>query len=100
MKLTDLDATGQADLVRRGEVSPTELVEASIAAIERLDPQLDAVLHRTFDRALERAAQPVNPDAPFGGVPTLFKDWGPHLEGEPISFGALPFLRDNPYISD
>jgi len=32
-----LNATAQADLVRRGEVTPLELVEAAIARIERLN---------------------------------------------------------------
>ncbi len=41
--LAPLDATAQADLVRRGEVSPKELVEAAIERIEAVDPQLNAV---------------------------------------------------------
>ena len=37
---TWLDATAQADLVRRGEASPRELVEAAIARIEAVNPKL------------------------------------------------------------
>ena len=54
--LARLDATAQADLVREGQVTPTELVEASIEAVERLDPQLGAVFTRTFEHALDHAA--------------------------------------------
>ena len=46
-----LDATAQAELVRRGEVTPLELVDAAIARIEKLDPELGAVITRQFERA-------------------------------------------------
>lgn len=48
---TWLDATAQADLVRRGELTPKDLVEAAIARIETVNPQLDAVLRTRFDQA-------------------------------------------------
>jgi amidase len=35
-----LDATAQADLVRRGEVTPIELVDTAITRIETQNPQL------------------------------------------------------------
>ncbi|MEQ8857993.1 MAG: amidase [Pseudomonadales bacterium] len=68
-----LDATAQADLVRRGEVSALELVDAAIARIERFDPLLNAVVTRTFERAREAARGPL-PQGPFRGVPYLVKD--------------------------
>ena len=52
---TWLDATAQADLVRRGEVSPKELVAAAIAAIEAVNPRLDAVIRTRFDAARQEA---------------------------------------------
>ena len=67
------DATGQAELVRRGEVAPSELVEAAIARIERLNPRVNAVIHR-MDESARRAAGDTLPDAPFRGVPLLLKD--------------------------
>ena len=99
-ELLDLDATGQAELVRRGEVSAVELAQASIDAIERIDGQLDAILHKAFDQALATAEKPVNPEAPFCGVPMVFKDYEQPVAGIPFSFAALPFLRDNPWIGD
>jgi amidase len=39
-ELATMDATAQAELIRRGELTPTEAVEAAIARIERVDPQL------------------------------------------------------------
>ena len=46
-----LDATAQAELVARGDVSPVELVDAAIARIEALNPALNAVIHERYDRA-------------------------------------------------
>lgn len=92
---TWLDATAQADLVRRGEVSPKELAEAAIARIEAVNPQLDAVIRTRFDAARQEADGDL-PDGPFRGVPILFKDLGCTVAGETTAFGLGP-LRDFPF---
>jgi amidase len=89
---TWLDATAQADLVRRGEVSATELAEAAIARIEAVNPRLDAVIRTRFDDARHEAAGDL-PDGPFRGVPILFKDLGCTVAGELAAFGVGP-MRD------
>jgi amidase len=89
---TWLDATAQAELVRRGEVSPAELVEAAIARIEAVNPHLDAVVRTRFDAARAEAAGDL-PDGPFRGVPLLLKDMGCHVAGEETAYG-LAALRD------
>jgi amidase len=68
------DALGLADLVRRGEVSASEVCEAAIARIEALNPTLNAVISRRPDqaRAEARRAAP-GQDRPFAGVPFLLK---------------------------
>ena len=53
--LAELDATAQAELVRRGDASPTELTRAAIARIEALQPTLNALTTNRFERALEEA---------------------------------------------
>ena len=90
--VTWLNATAQADLVRSGEVSPKDLVEAAITRIEAVNPQLDAVIRTRFDQAREQAAGTL-PDGPFRGVPILLKDLGCSMAGEPTAFGVGP-LRD------
>ena len=90
--LGDHDATGLAELVRRGEVQPIELVDAAVARIEALDPQLNSVIHRQFERARREAGGPL-PDGPFRGVPFLFKDVGCEEAGEPHHQG-MRALRD------
>ena len=47
-----LDATAQAALVVRGDVTPSELVEWAIERIEALNPVLNAVVTPTFDAAV------------------------------------------------
>jgi amidase len=83
---TWLDATGQAELVRTKEVSPSELVAAAIARIEKLNPELNAVIHELFERARGEAAGDL-PDGPFRGVPFLLKDLGAELAGTPFNEG-------------
>ena len=68
-----LDATAQAELVRSRQVSPAELVEAAIARIEALNPALNAVTCKLYDRARAQAAGPIG-SGPFAGVPFLIKD--------------------------
>ncbi|GIU85929.1 MAG: 6-aminohexanoate-cyclic-dimer hydrolase [Acidimicrobiia bacterium] len=86
--LTTLDATDQAGLVRRGEVTPRELVTAAIEAAERCDPALNAVIHRRFERALaEAGAAGTGAGVPFPGVPFLVKDAVCHTAGDPYHCG-------------
>ncbi|SFE35722.1 amidase [Blastococcus tunisiensis] len=89
---TWLDATAQAELVRSGQVSPAELVEAAIERVQRVDPQLDAVVRDRFDAARAEVAAGL-PDGPFRGVPMLLKDMGCHVAGETTHYGTS-FLRD------
>src|SRR5439155_15319440 len=65
-----LDATAQAELVRAGQASPSELVDEAIGRIEKLNPELNAVIHPLFDKARRQAASEL-PDGPFRGVPMV-----------------------------
>ncbi|MFD9960173.1 amidase [Amycolatopsis sp. NPDC058986] len=84
-----LDATAQADLVRRGEVTPRELLDAAIARIERLDGELNAVVSTRFEQARREVAA----DGPFRGVPMLLKDFLCHTAGDPVH-GGMRVLRE------
>ena len=82
-----LDALGQAALVRRGEVTPRELVDAAIRRVERLNPRLNAVVAPLFDDARRAAAVPAG-HGPFAGVPFLLKDLLAEYEGTRLSEGS------------
>jgi amidase len=92
----DRDATGQAEAVRRGDVTALELVNEAIRRIERVNPRLNAVIHEHFERARREAAGTL-PDGPFRGVPFLLKDLASgHRAGDPLHWGTR-FLRDADY---
>jgi amidase len=70
----EYDAVGLAALVAGNEVTPLELVDAAIGLAEELNPRLNAIVYRTFERAREHAKDRLLPDGPFKGVPFLLKD--------------------------
>src|SRR5437868_5453265 len=90
-----LDATGQAELVALGKVTAQELVDDAISRIERVNPQLNAVIHERFDRARREAATVNN--GPFAGVPFLVKDAVCHTAGDPYHAG-MRALKDANWI--
>ncbi len=80
----DCDATELARRVREGEVSSAELVDQAIDAIEALDPKLNAVVHRMYDKARAQARGPLG-DGPFAGVPMVVKDFDGFVKDEPFT---------------
>jgi amidase len=102
--LAPLDGLAQADLVRRGEVTPAELIQAAMRRSAALDPTLNAIVTPAFDRALARvSAAGFDAQVPFAGVPYLLKDltdW----EGVRCTHGARLFLdrispRTEPFVT-
>jgi len=90
--LLHLCAVEQAALVRTGEASARELVEASFAAIERLNPALNAFVALDLERALAEADK-VRPgdERPLCGVPIGIKDLLSATEGLPTTEGSAAF---------
>lgn len=96
MDATDLAYAGaaeQARLVRDGEVSARELVEATLARIDRLNPRLNAYRVVFHDRALAEADQADarrsgGQDRPLLGVPVAIKD-DADVAGERTAWGSL-----------
>jgi len=86
-ELAGLDATAQADLVRRGEVTAGELVDAAVAAAERLNPRLNAIIHPRYESARREADGELGGGA-FAGVPMVVKDLGAQMAGEPHHMGT------------
>jgi amidase len=76
------DGLGLAELVRNRDVTPTELLDAAVARIERHNGTLNAVVHKAYDEARKTAAGSL-PDGQFKGVPFLIKDLGVRVKGWP-----------------
>ena len=87
-----LDAIAQAELVRRGQVKPIELVDSAIERIERLNPSLNAVVTPMYDEARKLATDAVS-DGPLAGVPFLLKDFLAEYAGVRLTESS-EFLRD------
>jgi amidase len=90
------DGLGLAELVRKKEVKPSELVEEATSRIEKLNPQVNAVIYKMYELARKTADKDL-PDGPFKGVPFLMKDILMAYAGAPLTNGSR-FLRD--YIAD
>jgi len=86
-EVAHLDGMAQADLVRRKEVQPIELVEAAIERIERLNPTLNAVVTPMYEEALAAAKNNIS-KGPLAGVPFLLKDLLAAYKGVPMSLGS------------
>ena len=88
-----LDGLGLADLVRRREVTPAELLEEAIARAERVNPRVNAIVAPLDEEARRDAGALPPSDAPFRGVPLLLKDLDAAVAGVPLTAGSR-FLAD------
>jgi amidase len=87
-----LDAIGQAELVRKKQVTSLELVDAAIARVEAVNPKLNAVVTKAYDMARARAKSAL-PDSPLSGVPYLIKDLN-NVAGVRTTMGSRLNARD------
>ena len=78
------DATELAQWVARSEVTALELVELAIRAIEQVNPALNAVVHRMYERARAVVSAGL-PAGPLRGVPMVVKDFDGFVEGVPFT---------------
>jgi amidase len=95
MDPTFLPATQLAALVRGGKIGALELLDHYIARTERLDPRINAVVVRDFDRARVRAKtldSQADKSARLFGVPTTVK--------ESFDVAGLPTTRGHPESKD
>ena len=98
MKLEEyrkLDATALAELIKKKEVSATEVLETAIARTEEVNGPINAVVTKLYDIARKAAQSPL-PDGPLAGVPFLIKDLDVELKGTKYTGGSV-LLKD--YVS-
>lgn len=81
------DAMGLAQLIRAGDISAKEALQAAIHQANKLNPKLNAIIHR-FDERAFNAAQQGLPQGVFTGVPYLLKDLNYLFADEPIKMGS------------
>lgn len=95
-ELHDLTALEQGDAVRRGEVSPVELVEHYLARTDDVGAFVTTVPERALDVA---KALPRTGESPLHGVPTAIKDLNP-TAGVRTTFGSAAYDDFVPEVSD
>jgi Asp-tRNA(Asn)/Glu-tRNA(Gln) amidotransferase A subunit family amidase len=93
------DALGLADLVRRGKVTPLELLDAAVERVEARNPTVNAVVLKLYDLARQTIAAGL-PDGPFTGVPYLMKDLTASIAGVPMTRGSRFFADTPPAAAD
>ena len=82
-----LDGLALADLVRRREVTQTELLDAALAKMDAVNPKLNAVVRRMEGEARSAIAAGL-PEGPFTGVPFLLKDLMAECAAVPLTCGS------------
>ncbi len=97
--LLNLGLVEASDLIHGGKITPLELVEATLARIERLNPTLNVYIHVMGDHALQQARYATDAIrrgedwGPLHGIPIAVKDLI-DVAGEPTTAGS-DFMRGN-----
>jgi len=81
------DATGLAALIAKGDVRCEDVLEAAIRRAEEINPRINAIVHKQYDKARGAIAH-VHGAAPLRGVPYLIKDLAIFERGEPATLGS------------
>ena len=89
------DGMGLADLIRRGQVTPAEVLEEAVEGISRINKKLNAIIFPMYDLARKALQNEVS--GPFGGVPFALKDLLAAYAGVPLTSGCRAYKR---YIPD
>ena len=92
-RLASYDALGLAELIKRKQVSPLELVDDVIRRVERVNPKINAVLTKNldFERVRDRARKGA-PQGMFAGVPVMLKNLQQYKDAN-IDSGSRLFAR-------
>jgi len=97
-----MDAVSTASAIRNKDITALEAVEAAIDRAEQINPAINAIVTKTFDRAREQARN--TPKGALSGVPTFVKDLF-HISGVPTEFGSRAYRgaianMQYPFIDD
>ncbi len=87
------DAVGLSELIRKGEISAVEATEAAISNIQRINPVLNAVIFKEYEKAVKTARMLDKWDSRLEksslyGVPFLIKNLVADCKGIPFSDGS------------
>lgn len=92
------DALGLADMVRRKQVSASELLETAIGRAEALNPRFNFLAQKHYDYGRAALAKGL-PQGPFTGVPWLLKDLNTYIAGLPTENGSRFYKGYKPQVT-
>ncbi|MDF1692198.1 MAG: amidase [Zhongshania sp.] len=95
----EYDALGLGELIRKGDVSPKDVLDAALAVANERNPEINALIHRFDERAYRQIEQGL-PDGPFKGVPFVLKDLLACFAGEPLRMGSRGICVTPDYDSE
>ena len=84
------DAVSLAELIAKRQVGVEEVLETAIARAEQVNPAINAIVHKQYERARSAVAAGLT-EGPLKGVPFLIKDLGFFETGEPATYGSRLF---------
>lgn len=93
---SSLDGVELANLVKKKEVSPKELVDTAFERLEEVNPTLNAVIRTRREKVMEEILQLQIDEQAFAGVPIVLKDISQAVEGEPLTSGSKLFTENVP----
>jgi Asp-tRNA(Asn)/Glu-tRNA(Gln) amidotransferase A subunit family amidase len=92
----EFDAIALGEIVRKGYLPASDVLDEVIARIEAVNPKLNAIVYKMYDQARETIARGL-PAGPLSGVPYMLKDLGALYTGSPTTSGSR-FFAD--YVAD
>lgn len=87
----EYDGMGLAELIEKKEITKKEVIEAAISRIEQVNPSLNAVINKIYERTGPSIAH--NETGTFAGVPILLKNFTQEIKNEPMTSGSKGFLN-------
>ena len=84
------DGLGLAALVKRGDVTPADLLDEAISRAEKINPKINAIVMKHYDEARAQISRGL-PDGIFSGVPFLLKDLHLLLKDTVTTYGSALF---------
>jgi amidase len=81
------DGLGLAELMKKKELQPKEVLAEAIKTIEQHNPELNAVINKFYEKA-EKVADTIALNGTFAGVPMLLKDITQEIKDEKITSGS------------
>ena len=89
-EFAQLDGVATATAIAQGDVTALDVARTAMSIVDALNPHLNAVICKDYDRALQTAekSDTRTHSGPLAGVPFLLKDVYQESDGMPTTYGS------------